>query len=73
MSEVEYITLENNQEYIILDMIKKYAYLKNEKNEDDFCIRKIISEGDKQYFVKLDNDQEFQDALNLFYKKYINE
>ena len=64
MTTVEFVRLENNQEYIILEseMINdiEYLYLINAQNDKDYVIRKKI--GDK--LVGLDNDLEFEEVIN---------
>lgn len=48
MEEVEFVTLENNLEYIVLDKFKldeqSYVLLTNSKNGADFCIRRVSGE-----------------------------
>lgn len=65
------ITLENNQDYIILSTIelkdKKYFVLVNELNDKDLCIRKVILNKDnKEVLVKLDSNEEFYEVLSMF-------
>lgn len=65
------ITLENNQDYIILSTIElkdnKYFVLVNELNDKDLCIRKVILNKDnKEVLVKLDSNEEFYKVLSMF-------
>ena len=65
------ITLENNQDYIILSTIelkdKKYFVLVNELNDKALCIRKVILNKDnKEVLVKLDSNEEFYEVLSMF-------
>lgn len=65
------ITLENNQDYIILSTIdfnnNKYLILANELDDKDLCIRKVImSKDNKEVIVKLDSNEEFFEVLAMF-------
>lgn len=65
------ITLENNQDYIVLSTIElnnnKYFILVNELDEKDLCIRKVIMNKDnKEVLVKLDSNEEFFEVLSMF-------
>lgn len=74
MIDVNTITLENNQEYIIVDAIElnnnKYLILAKENTIGDFCIRKVISKEGKEYIVKLDSNEEFDIILKEFVRKH---
>lgn len=76
MKEVEYITLEG-KDYIIIDSIKlndtTYEYLINENDEKDFFVRKLSVEVDGNYFVNLETDEEFDQAMTAFYQKHKND
>ena len=67
--EIECITLENEQEYGILEKIKdqsnEYIYLFNLNNVKDFCIRKLI----KDEICGLDSEEEYIKALGLLRNK----
>lgn len=67
------IKLEDGNTYTVVDKIEKldksYIYLANIENVQDFCIRKEIMENDETFIVGLDNDQEYEEAMNLFIKK----
>lgn len=67
--EVEYITLENNEKYLILKRLtgkNNYIYLSNVKDVKDFFIQKIIIKNNKEYIKNLENKEEFNEALELF-------
>lgn len=74
---INVITLEDGIEYAIIDEIehdnKKYVYLTNVNNYEDFCIRKVILENTQQFLVGLDDDKEFDLALTLFAKNHKEE
>lgn len=67
------IKLEDGNTYTVVDKIEKldksYIYLANIENVQDFCIRKEIMENDETFIVGLDNNQEYEEAMNLFIKK----
>lgn len=71
MEELEYITLENDKDYFIVDEIEvngvTYIYLTNENDDKDFCIRKM---GENNEVLRLDNGTEFDKALLYFTKKH---
>ena len=73
MEQIKTVILEDNIEYIILDEItndnKIYIYLANINDETDFCIRKKEIEENKQILIGLDSEEEFDNALNLYYQK----
>lgn len=70
MKEMEVVTLEDDNNYIIIDTIDNYVYLASEEDKEYFGIRKIEKENDEEYFVGLDDDKEFDNALALFNNKY---
>jgi len=74
--EVNVVTLENNKDYIIIDTIEfndnKYLFLSNKDDENDMCVRKIITK-DREYLTKLDNQNELEEVLNIFATKYKGE
>lgn len=67
------IKLEDGNTYTVVDKIEKldksYIYLANIENVQDFCIRKEIMENGETFIVGLDNDQEYEEAMNLFINK----
>ena len=72
MEEIEVITLENGEDYGIINTClhdnTKYLLLSNLSNSKDICIRKIINENNKEYITRL-NDKELEMVLNLFIKE----
>jgi len=74
--EVNVVTLENNKDYIIIDTIEfndnKYLFLSNKDDENNMCVRKIITK-DREYLTKLDNQNELEEVLNIFATKYKGE
>ena len=71
MTEYEVINIDN-KDYIIVNEINHkgitYIYLVNPKNEADVMIRKNSKE-DKDLYVPLENDDEFNLANLLLFKK----
>ncbi|MCM1371228.1 MAG: hypothetical protein NC181_05020 [Clostridium sp.] len=72
---MDYVVLENGIEYLIANEINHgnncYVYLMNENNSKDFCIRKKILENNHEFLIGLDDENEFEKALNLFLKKIV--
>jgi len=64
------LTLEDGKEYLVLDKIgyheEVYIYLVSVEDSSDFCIRKRKIQGDEEFLIGLQNDQEFDFALGLF-------
>jgi len=75
MEEItKFITLENNIEYGIVDIIDinniTYYYLTNPEDIEDFCIRKVITENNEEFVIGLDDEKEYDLALTEFAKKH---
>ncbi|HAB67350.1 MAG TPA: hypothetical protein DCE23_08285 [Firmicutes bacterium] len=68
MTDIDTIKLEDDKDYIVIDIIEGYFYLTNIKNPADFCIRKLLDENTPELYL-LDDKQEFNKALDLFNKK----
>lgn len=75
-TEITTVILDNGIEYIIVDEVNyndnKYIYLTNINDEEDFCIRKSIIVNNEEMYIGLDNDDEFNLALELYSKKNSN-
>lgn len=74
MEEIKTVELEDGATYIITDEIekegKKYIYLNNILDTEDFCIRKYTVESGEGYLVGLDSRQEYDLALKYFLEKH---
>lgn len=70
MKEMEIITLEDDNNYIIIAKIDNYVYLAKEDDKEYFGIRKTIFENNEEYLCGLDNEKEFDKALALFTNKF---
>lgn len=74
---LDYIMLENNINYAVVDTLmineNKYLFLANENDETDVTIRKVIIKDNKEYITKLDNDDEFALVMDDFIKKHRTE
>ena len=71
MKQVEIIDIENKKYMVLNEIVDNgdtYLYLNNIKNPKDFIIQKV-DKNDESYLVNLDNDEEFNRALNLFKNK----
>lgn len=71
MEEIRIINLEGRdfiitKEVPVGDII--YVLLLEENNPKHFCIRKVINRDNKQLLIGLDNEEEFDKALELFAK-----
>lgn len=72
--ELEYIELEDKENYVILKILEgtnKYVYLANIKDASDLVIRKLIVIDGQEILAGLDTDQEFNEAMELFKKNAI--
>ncbi len=73
MDNIDVYTI-NGKDYAIADIIeindKTYAYMTNVDSENDLCIQRIETENGHKYFVGLTDQEEFNKALEEFYKKY---
>ncbi len=72
--ELEYIELEDKENYVILKILEgtnKYVYLANIKDASDLVIRKLIVIDGQEILSGLDTDQEFNEAMELFKKNAI--
>ncbi len=74
---MEYYVNIKGIDYLILDEIKInntiYVYLSEVVNPLNFMIRKVVLEGDKEYLIGLDNDEEVTNAFNYYYQKHKEE
>lgn len=78
MDEKEYnvVVLEDGTEYAEINKInlneKTYLLLVNLKNDNDFCIRRLINENGEDVLIGLDSKEEFDQILNIFLKNNFN-
>lgn len=76
MQEVEVITLEDGNTYMIIDEINingvRYVYLSNEEDVASFAVRKINIINNEEYLVSLSDKEEFNKALQYFLNKNNN-
>ena len=67
------IVLEDDECYQVIDKIKEpskaYVYLVNTRDKDDLVVRKEIEEDEQRYLVGLDDEDELENALNLYLVK----
>ena len=70
MENVEIITLEDNNDYIVTKEIiidnVKYVYLTKSDDVASFCIRKINIINGEEFLVGLNDQDEFLKALKSF-------
>ena len=76
MIDVNAVTLENGQDYLIMETIifnnVEYLYLVNESDIKDVCIRKKINVNEETYLTGLDNEDELEKVLKEFAKCFKN-
>lgn len=72
MEEVEVITLEDGNDYMITDEVTinnvRYVYLIDEKNVVNMAVRKINIVNNEECLVGLDNKEELTMVLKEFLK-----
>ena len=71
---LDYIKLENDREYAVIDTLiqndNRYLYLASEDDEKDIAIRKVVTGEGKEYLTKLDNNEEFDNVMKGFLNKH---
>lgn len=71
------VTNINGKDYIEVDTIDvngiKYVYLSNENDDKDYLILKVISDNGKEFYDKIESDEEFELVLLNFTKKHKEE
>ena len=77
MINVNVIKLEDDKEYLIIDVLKvldnNYLILATEKYDiadNDIRVRRVINQDGKDYLVKLDSEEELKSVLKAFYDKH---
>ncbi len=74
---IDVIKLENGKEYGIIDTIthngSNYLVLSNILDNNDFCIRKVIEKEGREVIVKLNDQNEFEEIMKMFYNKHKGE
>lgn len=78
MEEIDVnVTNINGKDYIEVDTIDvngiKYVYLSNENDDKDYLILKVISGNGKEFYDKIESDEEFELVLLNFTKKHKEE
>ena len=70
--EVDMLRLEDNNDYILIDKVEnkgnKYFIL-GKNNTEDFCIRKVIVENNKEWLIKLDSYDELEEIMSIYNNK----
>ena len=81
MNKEDVITLENNKEYMILDIVtfnnNKYIYCvaidEEEIPTDEYKYLKVNEENNEFYIEEINNKEELDAALALFTTNYLND
>ena len=71
MKEVDIYTFDDKN-YVLLDRIEDYLFLKKKKNDHDMMIRKVDA-NDEETLLPLESDEEFEKALLLLVTKKLKE
>ena len=71
--EVEIVN-KDGKEYALIDTIEgnnnKYNFFVNSENPMDFCVLKNKIVNNKEVYSSLDDEEEFNYSLTLFYNKH---
>jgi len=73
MEEREYVTLEDGNDYIVIDEIDGYVYLAREDDVTEFCIRKVEEDMGCEFFVGLKDEEELNVAMKKFMSQHKND
>lgn len=64
----------DDKKYLVVDTIEannvKYVYFVDDDDDTDFFVRKEVTENEEKFLIGLDNDQEYDNAMNLFIEKH---
>lgn len=75
--ELDTIILDDGIEYAIIKELKindvLYTLFANVNDSEDICYRKTITQNDEEYYVGLDDDNEFDLVANSFAKNILEE
>ena len=58
------------KDYFLVSIIEKYMYYAEESNPENFMVLKEIIDDGEGYIVSLDDDNEYEKALSMYYEKY---
>lgn len=78
MEEIDVnVTNINGKDYIEVDTIDvngiKYVYLSNENDDKDYLILRVVNDNGKDFYDKIESDEEFELVLLNFTKKHKEE
>ena len=64
----------DDKKYLVVDTIEankvKYVYFVDDDDDNDFFVRKEVTENEEKFLIGLDDDQEYDKAMNLFIEKH---
>lgn len=70
------IVLDDGIEYLIYDSENindvKYTLFVNIDDDSDICFRKTVIKNNEEFYIGLDDDNEFEKVLLRFTKKFLN-
>lgn len=74
MIDMNVVTLEDNKEYMIIGAEEvdnnKYLILTNEEEPEKLVVRRIITENNEDFLVKLDTKDEYDKVIYNYYEEY---
>ena len=60
----------NGKEFCLLDKIENYNFFVQIDDEKNIYILKEVNENGKEFYKSLENDEEIDKALIMYYEKY---
>lgn len=58
------------KDFFLIDTVDSYVFYAEEANPENFLVLKEISDNGEKYIVSLDDNQEFEKAISLYYQKF---
>ncbi len=71
MEDIETSVVEiDGKEFFLLNTLDKYMFYVDKDNPEDFYIFKEVNVDGEGYIVSLDDEDEYDNALDMYYEKY---
>ena len=71
MEDIETSVVEiDGKEFFLLNTLDKYMFYVDKDNPEDFYIFKEVNVDGEEYIVSLDDEDEYDNALDMYYEKY---
>ena len=58
------------KDFFLIDTVDSYVFYAEEANPENFLVLKEISDNGEKYIVSLDDNQEFEKAISLYYQRF---